>query len=318
MIERGEEVSYNLHLFGEQVRFLRKKRKASQSIISEKTGINIETLRKIENGKVIPRLDTLEALSIVLKEDIAALLLRYRLDDYTLFNNIKHLLELKLDSNEYDKLPTVVDDLNKLKPLVNNDYYKIQIDQIYCFIDGAILYKVYNDPQNAYTKLINALIINYQEFSMKRYKAYTYSSIELRILMNIAFVTNDLGNPSHYLEIMQFCFDNVDLEGKLYPKLCHNLSTAYKRNKDYQNALKYADLGIKYCKKNNQFSGLHILYYGKGVIEYYLDDPEYVSSIKKAIFICELLDYKEVKRKILKNCKEFLKCEYDFEKHSII
>jgi tetratricopeptide (TPR) repeat protein len=222
------------------------------------------------------------------------------LDDYTLFNNIKHLLEIILEKNEYENLSTVINELNKLKPLINNNYYKIQIDQIYYLIEGIMLYKVYNDPQNAYTKLINALIINNQGFSMERYKAYTYSSIELRILMNIAFVTNYLGNPDHYLEIMQFCFDNLDLEDKLYPKLCHNLSTAYKRNKDYQNALKYTDLGIRYYKKNNQFSGLHILYYGKGVIEHYLGDPKYVSSIKKAIFICELLDYKEVKKKIQK------------------
>ncbi|SET14302.1 helix-turn-helix domain-containing protein [Anaerobranca gottschalkii] len=306
-------MSYNLKLFGEQLRQLRKKHKSTQSMISEKTGINKETLRKIENGKVVPRLDTLEALSIALKEDITELLLKCRLDDYTIFNNIKKKLESKLDNNEYEKLSTVLDEINKLNPSAISDYYKIQIEQISYFIEGAILYKVHNDPHSAYKKLINALIVSNEEFTIENYKDYTYSLTELRILMNIAFVINDLGNSTMYLEIMQFCFDNLNSDHPLYPKICHNLSTAYKRNNDYQNALKYTDLGINYCKKNKQFSGLHILYYGKGVIEYYLSNPEYVNSIKKAIFICELLDYNEIKIQIIERCKFFLKCDYDFE-----
>ncbi len=36
---------------------------------------------------------------------------------------------------------------------------------------------------------------------------------------------------------MEFCINSVDTSDELYPKLCHNLASAYIRNKEYQKAL---------------------------------------------------------------------------------
>ena len=51
---------YNLELFGENLKEIRKALKLNQKEISEATNINESTIRRIENGKVLPQLDTLE------------------------------------------------------------------------------------------------------------------------------------------------------------------------------------------------------------------------------------------------------------------
>ncbi|WMM25003.1 hypothetical protein RBU61_19065 [Tissierella sp. MB52-C2] len=107
------------------------------------------------------------------------------------------------------------------------------------------------------------------------------------------------------LEMMEFLIDIVDQTSKLYPKICHNLSSAYSLLDDYENSLKYADLGIEYCKNKRSFNGLNLLYYNKGVAEYTLGHKSYIESLDKSISFCNILEQDELKNVILHKCKRF-------------
>ncbi|WP_350343079.1 helix-turn-helix transcriptional regulator [Proteinivorax tanatarense] len=310
-------MNYHLKLFGEKVKSIRKELRISQRAISEQTGVNIDTIRKIEKGMVIPRLDTLEILSTVLKQDISKLFLDYRLDNQAAFKEVKAKLEYKLNNNKYEDLYLEREQLKRIKFSTKSDYYHLLITQLFFFVDAIILYKVENKPEKAYKKLINSLKVTNQNFTLADYQIFIYSSMELRILMSIGFILNSLNESNKYLEILEFCMERVEVESSLHPKLCHNLSTAYKRNKQYEKALRYSNIGIECCKKSTNVTGLHILYYGKGVVEYYLNDPKYIKSIKTALLLCDILEQEKFKNKILKNCKDILKCKYEFENFSI-
>lgn len=52
----------------------------TQNDICELASIDPVTIRRIEKGKVVPRLNTLEVLSPIFKQDLTTLLLKYRLD----------------------------------------------------------------------------------------------------------------------------------------------------------------------------------------------------------------------------------------------
>ena len=69
---------YNLDLFGKEVRKIRRQRGYTQKYVCSASNISIDTIRKIENGKVTPNQITLELLSPVLKVDLNELLLKYR------------------------------------------------------------------------------------------------------------------------------------------------------------------------------------------------------------------------------------------------
>lgn len=298
---------YNLELFGKRLKEIRKVLKLNQKYIAQVTDINDKTIRRIENGKVLPQLDTLEVLSPIYKEDLISLLLEYRFDDYSVFCEIKNKVELKLDNGEQHTLHSEFKRLNILLSSTENPYYKNLINQLILFTEAAIVYKDNNNNNNtALTKLLKAIKITTPTFNLDNYTSFVYSSMELRILMNIAFVLNRLNNKGMYLEIMEFCVNAVDTDDELYPKLCHNLAGAYTRNKEYQKALDFSNMGIKSCQKNRSFNGLNILYYGKGFAEYYLGKSEHLKSLSLSISLCEAFGQDNLKKTIINNCKEIL------------
>ena len=107
-------------------------------------------------------------------------------------------------------------------------------------------------------------------FDLNDYNSFVYSSMEIRILMNIAFILNRLNLKEKYLEIMEFCFQSTDINDEIYPKLCHNLAGVYRRNKDFEKALKFSNIGIRVCQEIRNLNGLNLLYYGKGIAEFHL------------------------------------------------
>lgn len=246
---------YNLYLFGEKVLEMRTKLKFTQREIANLVNIDSVTLRRIEKGKVVPKLDTLELLSPIFKEDLISMLLRYRFDDYSVFYDLKNRIESKLDNSDFLSLEQELIDLNNLSSSTNNMYYKILIAQLVSFVNAITFYKGNNS--NAMDKLIESITITSPNFKLDSYNLFVYSSMEIRILMNIAFVINKSGNQSKYLEILEFCMNSIDFNDEIYSKICHNLAGAYIRNKQFGKALEYYNLGIKSCQKNRYLNGIN-------------------------------------------------------------
>lgn len=297
---------YNLELFGKRFKDIRKALGLSQKDVAEITTIDDKTIRRIENGKVLPKLDTLEILSSTYKEDLASLLIEYRIDDYSIYHEISNKIEFKLDNGEQHTLHTEFRELIMLLSLTTNPYYKKLINQLILFTDAAIIYEKDNNNNNiVLNKLIQAMKITTPAFDLQDYVSYVYSSMEIRILMNMAFALNRLNDKEKYMEIMEFCANSVDSDNDIYPKLCHNLASAYIRGKNYQTALEFSNLGIKSCQENRNFNGLNILYYGKGVAEYRLGHEEYIDSFKTSIYLCRAFGQTQLEKTIIKNCNKY-------------
>ncbi|WP_132995926.1 helix-turn-helix domain-containing protein [Sporanaerobacter acetigenes] len=83
-------MDFNLISFGEALRNIRGELALTLDDVSELSGINSETIRRIELGKVIPKFETLELLSLAYKQDLNAMFLKYRIDDCSYFYEIKN------------------------------------------------------------------------------------------------------------------------------------------------------------------------------------------------------------------------------------
>lgn len=305
----GVFLIYNLDLFGKKLKEIRTNLNFNQKEIAKSTNIDDKTIRRIESGKVVPKLDTLEILSPIFKEDLVSLLIQYRFDDYSVFCEIKNEIELKLDNGEQHTLHSEFEGLNILLSSTKNPYYENFISQLILFTEAAILYKDNNNNNNnnmALNKLVKAIKITTPTFSLEDSNSFVYSSMEIRILMNIAFVLNRLNDKEKYLELLEFCINAVGTDDEIYPKLCHNLAGAYTRSKDFQKALDYSNMGIKSCQENRTFNGLSLLYYGKGIAEYRLNKEEHIESLKTSIYLCKAFGQDQLETTIIDNCKEFL------------
>lgn len=294
---------YNLDLFGKKLEEIRKNLNLTQKEISESTYINVVTIRRIEKGKVIPKFDTLEVLSPVYKEDLASLLLKYRFDDYSAFYELKNRIESKLDDGKFHTLHSELKELNFLLSFTKNPYYKNLIAQLILLTEAITLYED-NNNKKALNKLIKSIRITTPTFILDKYDSYVYSSMEIRILMNITFVLNKLNHKKKYIEILEFCINAVDTDDEIYPKLCCNLAGAYTRNEDFVKAFEFSTMGIKSCQKNRNLNGLAFLYYGKGVAEYRLNKEGYMESFKNSIYLCKAIGQDTLKDTIINNCKE--------------
>ena len=297
-------MDFNLISFGEVLRKIRKELNLTLDEVSNLSGVNSETIRRIETGKVIPKFETLEFLSPIYKEDLISMFLKCRLDDYSYFYEIKNRLERKFDGNKLDTLYVELEELNTYIKYVNSSFYKNLIEQLILLIHAIILYKNHNDNTKALNKLIETIKITTPNFSIENYSFFIYSAIEIRILMNMGFILNRLGYKAKYLEIMEFCINSVESNDETYPKLCHNLAGAYMRNKEFKKALKLSNMGIETSQKIRDFNQLSILYYGKAIAEYKLNKVKYKKSLEISITLCEAFGQKELKDKIISNCKE--------------
>lgn len=297
-------MDFNLTFFGELLKNMRDDLDLSLKNVSELSGIHFETIRRIECGKVIPKFDTLELLAPIYKQDLNSLFLRYRLHDYSHFYEIKNRLETKFDNDEVHTLEVELKELEILIKHTTNSFYKNLMNQLILLTHAIILYKNNNNYNIALDKLIEAIKISSPSFELTNYKSLIYSSMEIRILMNIAFVLNRLNQREKYLELMEFCFNSIEPIDELFPKICHNLAGVYRRNKNFEMALEFSNMGIESCRKIRLFGGLSILYYGKGISEYNLNKEDYMDSIKTSILLCEAFGQDKFKNTIIKNCKD--------------
>jgi len=74
--------TFDLVNFGILLRNIRRKSGLSQLNVKTQTGINEDTLRKLENGSVIPKYETIETLSSIYKCDLLKLLQSFRVDEH--------------------------------------------------------------------------------------------------------------------------------------------------------------------------------------------------------------------------------------------
>lgn len=134
-------MSYNLINFGNEMRLRRKRLGFTQIELSMLSTTNIDTIRRIELGKVLPNHITLEYLSLALKEDMNQLLLNFRVEDYTGFTNLKNALESKFDRDDYNSLEIELEVFKALLQNTTNRYFHNLILQLVLLIESVILNK---------------------------------------------------------------------------------------------------------------------------------------------------------------------------------
>ncbi|WP_077368775.1 helix-turn-helix domain-containing protein [Anaerosalibacter sp. Marseille-P3206] len=294
----------NLQNFGEEIRSIRTNLGFTKKYVCEISGIHEDTLRNIENGRAIPMQKTLDLLSPILKKDLNKLLLDYRLNNYSALEKIKNTLESKIDRNEFETLSEELNNLKALSKIESNSYFVDLIEQYILLIESIILNKKYNKINESLDKLVEAIKITTDNFSIDNYNNFVYSSIEIRILMNIALLISKFESTEKSLEIMNFCMKSVKPNEELYPKICYYLSYTYHNLNIHKNALKYSDLGIKYCMQYRNYNGLNLLYFRKAIAEYLLGYKSYIAPLKKCIYFCEVLEQYELRDLLMSNCKK--------------
>ena len=296
---------YNLFLFGKRLKDIREKLGLTQKQVVDMALMDERTLRRMERGKVIPKLETLEALSVIYKTDLVSAIIESRITDYSMLLQTQRNIDLKLINEEMSNFDNELKLIDKLLENIENEYYKILITQFKFFLYGIRYYKN-KEYQNAMDMYINAIKQTLNDFSLDNYKEYSFSLMEIRILMNIALVEDKCEQDEKYEGILKFCVNQCDENNEIYPRICHNLAGVYRKKEEYSRALFYDNKGIEICKKNMFADTLAVLYYGKAFVEYRLEKTEYKKSLDLSLQLCKIFEQIELMKQIIVNCEDVL------------
>ena len=296
---------YNLFLFGKRLKDIREKLGLTQKQVVDMALIDERTLRRMELGKVIPKLETIEALSVIYKTDLVSAIIESRITDYSMLLQTQRNIDLKLINEEMSNFENEFKLIDKLLENIENEYYKILITQFKLFLYGIRYYKN-KEYQSALNMYINAIKQTLNDFSLDNYKEYSFSLMEIRILMNIALVEDKCEQDEKYEGILKFCVNQCDENNEIYPRICHNLAGVYRKKEEYSRALLYDNKGIEICKKNMFADTLAVLYYGKAFAEYRLEKTEYKKSLDLSLQLCKIFEQIELMKQIIVNCEDVL------------
>ena len=259
--------------------------------------VDERTLRRTEQGQVIPKLETLEALSVIYKTDLVSAIIESRINDYSILLKMQRGVDLKLINEETLNFDNELKILEEMSDEIENEYYRMIITRFRLFLYGIRHYKnkEYTKALEAYTSAIRQTLSG---FTLDNYREYEFSSMEIRILMDVALVFDKLEQHERYKDILEFCFELCGEDNEIYPRICHNLAAIYRYNEEFIRALDYTYKGINSCKKNMFSDTLAVLYYGKAFVECKLGDEEYKNSINTALTLCKACGQTELEERM--------------------
>jgi len=295
---------------GTYLKNLRKNLNYTQAEVAKRGKINIETLRRIENGKVTPKYETIETLSIVYREDLMSAFSFYRHSKrlFELYEEIDNLII----SNKITGLQKVEAKLSDIKSakmemmLVNID----DLRQLELFIEGIKDYYS-EDYYSSIEKLTEAIKVSYVDFKIDAPVFPRMNMFESRILLLLSLCLTQNNDHEQAIEIMKLVLKLwIDSENfltssvQLITKLYFNISYNYYNCEDDLNTIKYNDKGIKLCKERNSIYCLYLLYYRRGIAKFKIGNRGYINDLKVCYQLLSIMGRNDLVQQFKKITKE--------------
>lgn len=290
--------SYNMKSFGKACQNIRKQRLLTQEDVSSMINISRDTLRRIENGNVIPKFETLELLSCLYKTDLLEVLKENR-SNHTLCFFYDYVDKL-IFSYEKEKLRSISQDLERFTSRAKKDslalIFQDELNQFKLFLKAIDLFYSPYKMDNAHIEpiLVRSLKITNPEFKIENYKSFKYSVLEIRILLLLSLVYSKLDHHHLSNEILLFLekqnkshdYFSVKILISIYTNLAYNYHLLDQHQKVITHALK----GIELARSHDTFTHLNLLYFRKGIAEYKLGLKNYQESLNISLHLLKVLN----------------------------
>jgi len=302
--------TYDMSALGTYLKNLRKNLNYTQAEVAKRGKINIETLRRIENGKVTPKYETIETLSIVYREDLMSAFSFYRHSKrlFELYEEIDNLI-ISNKITDLQKVEAKLSDIKSAKMemmLVNID----DLRQLELFIEGIKDYYS-EDYYSSIEKLTEAIKVSYVDFKIDAPVFPRMNMFESRILLLLSLCLTQNNDHEQAIEIMKLVLKLwIDSENfstssvQLITKLYFNISYNYYNCEDDLNTIKYTDKGIKLCKERNSIYCLYLLYYRRGIAKFKIGNRGYINDLKVCYQLLSIMGRNDLVQQFKKITKE--------------
>jgi transcriptional regulator with XRE-family HTH domain len=278
---------YNLESFGKELKTLRLLRELSQKDVASYIGMSQDTLRRLENGYSIPKIETLDYLSILYKVDVSALLSKHRLTYGYLFDKELAKFNQVMITREQEEAHSVLENIELLlesehsKP--TDQLMKAKLQQFKNMVDFYTKY-VINDlskanPSDRINDVIDLLKISIPDFSIKTVHLHHYDYLEMRLLLLLSSLLRYASEFSDAKYVLFSLEENALLIKEFSEEVCEillktyfNLAYVYHRIDQHDKVIEACNKGIGLSKQSQDFSIMQHFLFRKAVAYYGAND----------------------------------------------
>jgi transcriptional regulator with XRE-family HTH domain len=282
----------------------------TQLDVRELAGIHEDSLRKIENGLVIPKYETLQLLSNIYKVDVIELLIEYK-SDKDLISYVDRVNEIVI-SNKIEELQMLTEEFNIFCDLNNNKLNLFNRDEIHKFklyLKGINEY--FKSHESGYTEaknyLYEALSDSKRSFNINDISSYKLNYFEISLLLLLGIVMSQLKELDTSNKIMRFCLSKIEAFNAKFPtknkmmlKLMYNISYNCHIEDKHLDVLDMTSKAIDFATSNHILYLLPHLFYRKGIAEFKLGIKDHKSSLKTSIVLLDVYNMTELKNHFIK------------------
>ncbi len=284
--------------FGKKIKSIRKSFGYTQLYVSQFTKISVDSLRRIENGYVTPKIETLVALSQLYKQDILKILILYCQEPILADAYAK--LQYFIDTEDVNGIVRISKSVsNATKEHVENGIILIEeVQQFVLFCNASANY-IKNTPINlkhSKSLIVQCLRLSINDFSVDNVNQYVLNIFEVRMLNLLALIEQRLGMYKSAIRIMEALIDKLsnatkeDDVVKCLNLLYFNLSYSYYEIGLDDETLNCANKGIEFSIRHGRLNEMHLLYYRKGIAEYRLGLEGYRKSLLISVALLEAIE----------------------------
>ena len=243
---------------GREIKNIRKFNNMTQEELSKISGVNKDTIRKIENGYVDANIVTLllllEALGVSIS-DVSETFLNQKGTMYSNINNIYKGIEESLLIFDYKKIEVLLSKLEDLDYsfLPYSTYKEIESKKLLyrSFVEDSL----YKNDEKSIDLLFESMRVSYKNFDLGKLESQRYNGIQTRTLMNIGSIYNKFDIDKSLEIYKHLIISNDNLEER--NQLLYNLINTKYLIGDYKEALKLSTKLLKSIGNND--TRLHIL-----------------------------------------------------------
>lgn len=284
--------------FGGKLKNIRRSFNYTQSYVSKYTKVSIDGLRRIENGYVTPRIETIIILSRLYKQDLIQTLMEYSREPHLLTSYNE--LQIFIDAENTEGITNLSKKItNLLSENIANEVVLIEeIQQFILFCEASVHY-INNTPKElelSKSKILRGLELSFDNLSFETLDKYMFNIFETRMLTLLALIEQRLGKHEIAITIIKILIDKA-LENikskdaiKSLNALYFNLSYSYYEIGLHNESLSYANKGIDFSIKHSRLNEMHLLYYRKGIAECFLGIETHLDSLKKSVMLLEVMN----------------------------
>lgn len=224
---------------GREIKNLREFHHITQEDLSNMSGVNKDTIRKIENGYVDANIVTLmlllESMGVSVN-DICKSLFNKKGTTYYSINKIHKEIENSLLTYDYKKIELLLNNLLKLDySFLPNDTYK-EVKSRNLFYKSFVEESLYKNFSKSLDLLFESINISYNNFTLKKIEKQSYNDLQTRILMNIASIYNRMDIEKSLKIYDSLIYSESDYEQK--NELMYNSINSRYLVGDYNRAIK--------------------------------------------------------------------------------